>query len=93
MSSVNRARLVTKEFVAVTLATGAFFVYIGMFVPLLPRFIEEELGAGELGIGLSVAMFALAAILVRPVIARLIDQTATPLPDRESPEQRGAAHG
>ena len=73
MSSVNRARLVTKEFVAVTLATGAFFIYIGMFVPLLPRFIEEELGAGELGIGLSVAMFALAAILVRPVIARLIE--------------------
>ena len=73
MSSVNRARLVTKEFVAVTLATGAFFIYIGMFVPLLPRFIEDELGAGELGIGLSIAMFALAAILVRPVIARLIE--------------------
>ena len=44
-----------------------------MLVPLLPRFIEDELGAGELGIGLSVAMFALAAILVRPIIARLIE--------------------
>ncbi|HEU4841093.1 MAG TPA: MFS transporter, partial [Ilumatobacteraceae bacterium] len=67
-----RARLVTTSFVAVTVATGAFFVYVGMLVPLLPRFIEDELGAGELGVGLSVAAFALAAILVRPLIARLI---------------------
>ena len=40
------------------------------------RFIEDELGAGELGVGLSVAAFAAAAILVRPVIARL-DRRAT----------------
>ena len=47
-----------------------------MLVPLLPTFIEDELGAGEVGIGLSIAMFALAAIAVRPIIARLIDATA-----------------
>ncbi len=68
-----RPRLVTREFLAVTAATGVFFVYVGMLVPLLPTFIEDELGAGEVGIGLAVAMFALAAIVVRPVIARLID--------------------
>ncbi|MGI9054074.1 MAG: MFS transporter [Ilumatobacteraceae bacterium] len=70
---MSQPRLVTREFLAVTLATGAFFVYVGMLLPLLPRFIEDELGAGELGIGLSVATFALAAIVVRPLIARLID--------------------
>ncbi|MGH9270122.1 MAG: MFS transporter [Ilumatobacteraceae bacterium] len=64
--------LLTREFLAVTVATGAFFIYVGMLVPLLPTFIEDELGAGEVGIGLSIAMFALAAIAVRPVIARLI---------------------
>ena len=73
MFDMSRPRLVTKEFLAVTAATAAFFVYVGMLVPLLPRFIEHELGAGELGIGLSVAMFALAAILIRPVIARIIE--------------------
>jgi MFS family permease len=66
-------RLITGQFLAVTAATAAFFVYVGMLVPLLPPFIEDELGAGEVGIGLAVAMFALAAILVRPVIARLIE--------------------
>ena len=73
MFGMAHARLVTKPFVAVTAATGAFFVYVGMLVPLLPRFIEDELGAGELGVGLSIAAFAAAAIAMRPLIARLID--------------------
>ena len=72
-SGCPRPRLVTKPFVAVTAATGAFFVYVGMLIPILPRFIEDELGAGELGVGLSIAAFAAAAIAVRPLIARLID--------------------
>lgn len=71
--SAARPRLVTREFLAVTTATGAFFIYVGMLVPLLPTFIEDELGGGEVGIGLAVAMFALAAIVVRPVIGRLIE--------------------
>ena len=45
--------LITKPFVAVTSRPAAFFVYVGMLVPLLPTFIEDELGAGELGVGLS----------------------------------------
>jgi MFS family permease len=73
MFRMSRQRLVTKPFVAVTAATGAFFVYVGMLIPLLPRFIEDELGAGELGVGLSIAAFAAAAIAARPLIARLID--------------------
>ena len=62
----------SKPFVAVTAATGAFFVYVGMLVPLLPRFIEDELDAGELGVGLSLSTFAFAAIFARPVIGRLV---------------------
>jgi MFS family permease len=73
MFGMSRPRLVTKPFLAVTAATGAFFVYVGMLIPILPRFIEDELGAGELGVGLSIAAFAAAAIAVRPLIARLID--------------------
>jgi MFS family permease len=71
--SAGATRLVTKPFIAVTAATGAFFVYVGMLVPLLPRFIEDELGAGELGVGLAIASFAAAAIAARPMIARLIE--------------------
>ena len=68
------SRLITKPFVAVTVVTAAFFVYVGVLVPILPTFIEDELGAGELGVGLSIAVFALTAVAARPWIARLIER-------------------
>jgi MFS family permease len=71
---VPSSRLITKPFVAVTVVTAAFFVYVGMLVPILPTFIENELGAGELGVGLSIAVFALTAVAARPWIARLIER-------------------
>ncbi len=68
------SRLITKPFVVVTVVTAAFFVYVGMLVPILPTYIEDELGSGDLAVGTSTAVFALAAILARPWIARLIDR-------------------
>jgi MFS family permease len=35
-------------------------------VPLLPRLIEEELGGNEIDIGLNLAIFSIAAVLIRP---------------------------
>ncbi len=59
-------RMFTKPFVLVTAATLALFVYIGVMVPLLPRLIEEELGGNEIDIGLNLAIFSIAAVLIRP---------------------------
>lgn len=64
----SRERLVTAPFVAVTAATLVFFVYIGVLVVVVPRFVEDRLGAGEFGVGLTLAAFAAAAILSRPLI-------------------------
>src|SRR3954454_22714827 len=74
MAGVPPARLVSKPFLAVTAAALAFFVYVGMLVPIVPTFVDDELGAGELGVGLSLAAFAAAAICVRPVIGRLVER-------------------
>lgn len=74
MDAMSAGRLITKPFVAVTGAAMAFFVYVGMLVPILPTFIEDELGAGELGVGASVAIFALTAVAVRPLIARMVER-------------------
>lgn len=71
-ASPPTTRLITAPFLAVTAVTAAFFVYVGMLVPVLPTFIEDELGSGEIGVGASVAIFALTAIVARPAIARLI---------------------
>ena len=67
-------RLVSKPFLAVTAAALAFFTYVGMLVPIVPTFIADELHAGDLGVGLSLAVFALAAICARPVIGRLVER-------------------
>ena len=55
-----------------TAATFAFFMYVGVLVPLVPKYIEDELGSGELGIGLAIAAFAGVAIAVRPLIGQLV---------------------
>lgn len=71
---VPPTRLISKPFVAVTAAAAAFFVYVGILVPIIPTFIDDELGAGEIGVGLSLAAFAAAAIFVRPIIGRLVER-------------------
>ncbi|NQY55644.1 MAG: MFS transporter [Ilumatobacteraceae bacterium] len=67
-------RLITAPFVIVTAAAALFFVYIGMLIPLVPLFIEGPLGGGEFGIGLTVAVFAVSAIAVRPWIGQFADR-------------------
>jgi MFS family permease len=47
-------------------------MYVGVLVPLVPRYIEDELAAGELGLGLAIAAFAGVAIAVRPLIGLLV---------------------
>lgn len=71
---LGRARLVTRPFVLVTAVALIFFVYVGMMVPIVPLFIEGPLDAGEFGIGLTVAVFALTAIAARPIVGRIADR-------------------
>jgi MFS family permease len=74
MTASARARLITAPFAVVMLATLAFFTFVGLMVALLPRFIEHELDGDGLAIGINLAVFSLAAIAVRPLIARIGDR-------------------
>jgi MFS family permease len=67
-------RMFTKPFVLVTTATLALFIYIGVMVPLLPRLIEEQLGGNEIDIGLNLAAFSIAAVLIRPRLGRFAER-------------------
>ncbi len=70
----ERESLLTRPFLIVTGVAFVFFVYIGMLVPIVPLFIEGPLGEGEFSIGVTVAVFALAAICARPLLGRLADR-------------------
>ena len=71
---VRPARLVTGPFISVTVTAFVFFFYIGMVVVTVPRLVEDELGYGEFGVGLTVASFALAAVFARPFLGRLTER-------------------
>lgn len=73
-AGTGRERLVTRPFLIVTATALAFFVYIGMLIPMVPLFIEGPLDAGEFGIGVTIAVFAVAAICARPFLGRLADR-------------------
>jgi len=51
-------------------ATLAFFIYVGVLIPVIPRLLEERLGGTEIDIGLSLASFSLFAIAARPALGR-----------------------
>lgn len=73
-SGPGTERLLTGPFVAMTASAFVFFFYIGMLLVAVPRFIEDDLGEGEFGIGLGLASFALAAVVARPFLGRLTDR-------------------
>ncbi|MGH1488485.1 MAG: MFS transporter [Acidimicrobiales bacterium] len=67
-------RLLTWRFVVVTLAGLAYFSGWTILYPVLPRFVEEELGGTGISIGLAVGSFGITAALLRPLAGRLGDR-------------------
>ena len=67
-------RLVTAPFLKVGAAASLYFLHLGITITVVPRLIEEHLGGNELDIGLSLAAFNLAAIAIRPGVARFGEQ-------------------
>jgi len=61
-------RLITPAFVAVAAATLAFFISAGIVLPVAPRFAQQSLGADQLGIGVAIASFSIAALILRPIV-------------------------
>ncbi|GAA4200822.1 MFS transporter [Streptosporangium oxazolinicum] len=55
---------------------GLFCGYLGLTaaIPVLPGFVRESFGAGDLAVGLVVMATALTALLVRPVSGHLADR-------------------
>lgn len=66
--------LLTRPFRLVVITTLASFLAFGATLPVLPRFVVDELARGEIAVGAVFAVHALAAVLVRPVVGRIGDQ-------------------
>ena len=60
-------RLLTPNFVL--LIISGFFAMSGFAstLPLVPRYVENELGGSKVSVGLAVGIFSISAVLVRIV--------------------------
>ncbi len=61
-------RLVTRGFVALAVATLAFFIAAGIVLPVSPTFAKEALGADEIGVGIAIASFSICSLILRPLV-------------------------
>ena len=68
------ARLFTTRFLVLCAASLAYFTALGSTWPVVPAFVEHDLGGGGVAVGLSVGAFGFSAALLRPVIGPLGDR-------------------
>jgi MFS family permease len=68
------ARLVTPRFVVVVLCGLAYFLALGMVLPVVPQYVEDRLGGGSVAVGVAVGSLFVGAVLLRPYVGRLGDR-------------------
>jgi MFS family permease len=69
----QRPRLVTPQFLLISFSCLAYFVSIGMIIPILPLFVTGPMAGSEFDVGLVAGVFSVSAIILRPVAGRLGD--------------------
>jgi MFS family permease len=71
---VTKPRLFTPAFWALFVAGLVFFTSGGTVLPVASRFAAGPLGAEATGVGISIGAFAIAALLLRPVVGWASDR-------------------
>lgn len=76
MSPVPSAteRLLTPRFALIVGCGLAYFLSLGVLLPVLPRYVEDGLGGGSVAVGVSVGAFSLGAVLLRPFAGLIGDR-------------------
>ena len=73
-ASGPRESLITPTFVRLAAATLVFFVAGGIVLPIVPQFAEKQLRLSPAEVGLAIAMFSVASLVVRPIVGWSTDQ-------------------
>jgi predicted MFS family arabinose efflux permease len=72
--AIPRTRLLTWTFVALATATLAFYVASGIVLTAAPLFGERSLGLSKAMVGVAIAIFSIAALVMRPVVGWSTDR-------------------
>jgi MFS family permease len=66
--------VLTRPFVLLWLCGWFYFLGIGAVSPLLPRFVKDRLGYGNVVVGVVVALMAISAVAVRPIAGQMANR-------------------
>jgi MFS family permease len=72
--SSAREPLLTARFVVVVTSGIFYFMALGALLPVVPRYVDKELGGNDVAVGVAVGALAVGAILLRPLAGRLGDR-------------------
>jgi MFS family permease len=67
-------RLVTPTFAALSIATLVFYVASGVVVVIAPVFGAEAIGLSKAAVGVAIAIYSIAALVMRPVVGWTTDR-------------------
>jgi MFS family permease len=70
----DRPSLITPTFVSLAAATLVFFIAGGIVLPIVPQFGERQLRLSPAEVGIAIAMFSVASLIVRPVVGWATDR-------------------
>jgi MFS family permease len=73
LRSAGRERPAAAAFAGVVCSTLLGFLALGAVLPILPRYVQGPIGAGDVAVGVVVGAFALSAVVCRPIAGRLAD--------------------
>jgi MFS family permease len=71
---VAPVRLITRGFVALLASALAFFIAGGIVLPVATRYADGPIGADAAGVGVAIGAFAVAALVLRPVVGWASDR-------------------
>lgn len=74
VSAPTTERLLSPTFAVIVASATAYFIAVTMLLPVLPRYVSDELNGDGFQVGLAVGAFAVSAALVRPFVGRLGDR-------------------
>ena len=66
--------MLTGRFLVLCGGSLAYFLALGSTWPVIPAFVEHDLGGGGLAVGLSVGAFGFSAAVLRPLVGPLGDR-------------------
>jgi MFS family permease len=69
-----RTRVLTPRFVLVVSCGLAYFLALGVVLPVVPQYVKHRLGGGSVAVGVAVGALFVGAVALRPYVGRLGDR-------------------